>query len=184
MVLSILIAIGLNFDTFSVAIVEGSRKIKSSITNSLKVGVFFGIGQGIMALSGSLLGVSFKFIIMNVDHWVAFILLSFIGGKLIIESKEDRTVHIKTHTVDYKSLSLLVVATSIDALVVGITLAFISNSIITDVSIISVITFIISFIGYHSGGKLKKLCKNNTKVIGGLILISIGIKILLQHLFF
>lgn len=184
MVLPILIAIGLNFDTFSVAIVEGSRKIKTSITNSLIVGAFFGIGQGVMALLGSLLGVGFKFIIMNIDHWVAFILLSCIGGKLIIESKKDKVVRIKTHTINYKSLSLLIIATSIDALIVGITLAFIGNSIITDVLIISVITFIIASVGYHSGEKLKKLCKNNTKVIGGLILILIGMKILLQHLFF
>jgi len=183
MVLSILIAIGLNFDTFSVAIVEGSRKMKSSITDSLKVGVLFGIGQGGMALLGSLLGVGFKFVIMNVDHWVAFLLLSLIGGKLIIESKEDGLAHIKTHAVDFQSLSLLVLATSIDALVVGITLVFIGNSIITDVLVISITTCIIASVGYHSGEKLKKLCKNNTKLIGGLILILIGIKILLQHLF-
>lgn len=146
--------------------------------------MFFGIGQALMALIGSYLGLSFKEIIMNIDHWIAFILLSLIGGKLIIESKKVDKLNKKTDINNFKSLFLLVIATSIDALVVGITLSYISNSIFMDILTIAVVTFIASFIGYHSGNQLKKLLKNHIKVIGGLILIAIGIKILIQHLFF
>lgn len=184
MVTSILIAISLNFDTFSVAIVEGSQVIKTSIKNSLKVGLFFGIGQAFMTLLGAFLGLGFKLFIVNIDHWIAFTLLSFVGGKLINESKQKISNKKLKNTLNINLLLPLVVATSIDAVAVGITLAFINDSIITTIVLIGVITFFASFIGYHYGKEFGKFCKSKVKIVGGLILIVIGIKILVQHVFF
>lgn len=184
MIFPLLIAIGLNIDTFSVAVVQGSQVIKPTIKDSLKVGLFFGIGQAGMALLGSFLGLGFKLLITNIDHWIAFILLGLIGGKLIYDSYETSDCNKKTDICNFKELSLLVIATSIDALVVGVTFAFIKNPIVINILIIGVVTFFVSFIGYLSGRELKKICKSKVKIIGGIILIIIGIKILIQHLFF
>ncbi len=184
MIVSILIAIGLNFDTFSVAIVEGSQMARVSIKNSFKVGIFFGIGQALMALLGVLLGLSFNLIISNIDHWVAFLLLSTIGIKLILESRQKENSIKHKNALRLQTLFPLVIATSIDAVAVGITLAFIHSSIIQSIITIGIITFFASFIGYYSGKELRKVFKSRVKIIGGLILISIGIKILVEHLFF
>jgi len=184
MLVSILVALGLNFDTFSIAIVEGSQISKPSIRKSLEVGVFFGLGQAFMAFLGSLLGIGFKLVIINIDHWIAFILLSFIGGKLILDSKKKSEDVQQTHITNIKSIFLLVIATSIDALVIGITLVFIKGSIFFDILSIGIVTFIVSSFGFYFGNKLKKIFKNNVKVVGGLILVMIGIKILVQHIFF
>ncbi|MDO8610525.1 MAG: manganese efflux pump MntP family protein [bacterium] len=181
---SILIAIGLNFDTFSVAIVEGSQTLKSSTKNSFKVGLFFGIGQAFMALIGVFLGLGFKLIITNIDHWIAFVLLCFVGGKLIYDSiKQNNCIKLKK-SINLVSLFSLVVATSIDAVSVGITFAFMNESIATTILLIGVITFVVSFFGYYFGKGFEKFCKSKIKIIGGLILMFIGFKILIQHLFF
>jgi len=184
MIFSILIAISLNFDTFSVAIVEGAQSLKPSIKNSFKVGLAFTLGHVVMIFLGFFLGLSFKLIITNIDHWVAFILLSFVGFKLIKESATTQKYHLPTNALNIQSLVLLVIATSIDALAVGITLAFIKTSIISNAVIIAIITFCVSSTGYYAGKTLKKFCKSKVKIIGGLILITIGLKILIQHLFF
>ena len=110
--------------------------------------------------------------------------MSIIGSKLILESKKANKKIGPANITNKRSLFPLVIATSIDALVIGITLTFINSSIFTDIMMIGVITFLVSFIGYHAGNKLKKLGKNNVKIVGGLILITIGAKILIQHLFF
>lgn len=183
MLTSILIAFGLNFDTFSVSIVEGSLMNRRSLVKSLKIACCFGFGQALMALVGSFLGSGFKSIIVNSDHWIAFILLSLIGGKMISESRNVALSAKKTNTTNIKSLFILVIATSIDALVVGITLAFIDGQIITDILFIGIITFIVSFVGHYLGSKLKGIIRENVKIAGGLILIVIGIKTLIQHLF-
>jgi len=120
---------------------------------------------------------------VNSDHWIAFILLSLIGGKMISESRNVALSAKKTNTTNIKSLFILVIATSIDALVVGITLAFIDGQIITDILLIGIITFIVSFVGHYLGSKLKGIIRENVKIAGGLILIVIGIKTLIQHLF-
>jgi putative Mn2+ efflux pump MntP len=184
MIISILIAIGLNFDTFSVAVVEGSQALKISVRDSLKVGILFGLGQALMALIGVFFGLGFKFFIVNVDHWLAFILLSFVGGKLIGEAQRNEDCVKQNSVLNFKNLFLLTVATSIDAVVVGITLVFINNQIISTVIIIGIITFFVSLTGYYFGKEFRKICKSRTKMMGGLILIIIGVKILIQHLFF
>ena len=180
MLTSLLLAISLNFDTFSVAIVEGSQALKLSIKDSLRVGLFFGIGQALMALIGVFLGIGFKLIIINIDHWIAFVLLSMIGGKLINESNHKE----EQGKLKKLSLVLLIIATSIDAVAIGITLAFINESVLITIISIGVITFLVSFFGYYFGKKLGKFCKNRVKLIGGIVLIGIGIRILIQHLFF
>jgi len=176
MITSILIALGLNFDTLSVSIVEGASSDKITIKKAFAVGLIFGFCQAFMALIGSFLGLGFKSLIINIDHWIAFLLLVVIGIKLIIESK--------TKKENGGNLILLAVATSIDSLVVGITLAFMKSTIMTTVLLIGIITFLVSFIGYICGKQLRKTFKDKTKIIGGSILILIGIKILIEHLFF
>jgi len=182
MIISFLTAISLNFDTFSVTIIEGSQKTKPTIKEALKVGLFFSIGQGFLALIGSLLGLGLKLLISNIDHWVAFILLAFIGGKFIKESVELKKDD-KRNSLNFQTLFLLVIATSIDALVIGITFVFTKASITSNILMISLVTFIVSSSGFYGGKYFKNIFKENTKIIGGLILISLGLKILIEHLF-
>ncbi len=182
MLTSILIALSLNIDTFSASIIEGAETNKPKLANLLKVGLFFGIGQAFMAFVGSVLGIGFKHIIANIDHWIAFILLSFVGGKMIYDLSIERSDHKKTGILDTKSLILIVIATSIDSLVVGISFAFLRESIITNLLIIGLVSFITSFIGFYFGEKLQSIFKSKIKILGGLALILIGLKILIDHL--
>jgi len=181
MIMSFLIAIGLNFDTFSVAVVEGAEVEKPKIYDAFIIGICFSIGQAGLALVGSFIGVGFSSFITTIDHWIAFILLSVIGGKTIIESSRG---HYK-HSIDLLhvwSIFPLVLATSIDALAVGVTFAFFKNAILQNIITIALVTFIISFLGFYTGRKLKRIIGHNITIIGGLILIGIGIKILIEHL--
>ncbi len=182
MLTSILIALSLNFDTFSASIIEGSQMNKPKLANLLKVGLFFGIGQALMAFIGSILGISFKLITSNIDHWIAFILLSFVGGKMIYDIGIERSDHKKTSIIDTKSLILIVIATSIDSLVVGISFAFIRESIIANLLIIGLVSFITSSIGFYFGNELQSIFRSKIKILGGLVLILIGLKILIEHL--
>jgi manganese efflux pump family protein len=180
---SFLIAISLNFDTFSVAIIQGAQNRSSKLGKSIIVALFFGIGQGLMAQVGALFGFGFKLIITDIDHWIAFLLLTVIGMKMIGEKETKIVQKEKGKKLNYATLICLVVATSIDSLIVGISLAFIKESIIIEVITIAVVSFFASFIGYHLGEKLRTQFKNKIKVFGGFILILIGIKILIEHLF-
>lgn len=182
MLTSILIALSLNFDTLSVAIIEGAQTNNPTFRQSLRIGLFFGIGQALMALLGALLGIGFKTVIANIDHWVAFFLLSFVGGKMIYDLKNKKGNKKMTNLLDNKSLIILVIATSIDALIIGITFAFLKQSILYDIFIIGMISFIASFTGFHTGEKLRLIFRNKIKIIGGIMLILIGIKILIEHI--
>jgi manganese efflux pump family protein len=181
---SLLIALSLNFDTLSVAIIEGAINKRPRILESLKVALFFGIGQALMAQIGALLGFGFKYIIADIDHWIAFVLLSIIGLKIIFDKDSHSRQLNKNSSVGYKTLTWLTIATSIDSLIIGITLAFIKKSIFSDLIIIGIVSFIVSFIGFHTGGKLKNLFRSKIKIAGGLVLMLIGTKILIEHLFF
>lgn len=134
-----------------------------------------------MPLIGYLLGIRFQNIIVSVDHWIAFVLLAVIGGKMIAESVENKENSLDDK-VDIKTMFVLAIATSIDALAVGITFAFLNVNIITAISIIGIITFILSFIGVQIGSKMGDKFGNKSEIIGGIILILIGVKILLEHL--
>ena len=185
MLTAILIAIGLNFDTFSIAIAEGTQTTKNSLKDSLLVGVAFTLGHVTMLCLGFFLGISFKMVISNLDHWIAFLLLSLVGGKMVKDSFLPRRQHCRqVNLLNIKSLFLLVIAASIDALVIGISLAFLRASLFINALIIALITMCVATFGFYSGKKLKRICKTKAKMIGGLILIAIGLKILFQHLFF
>lgn len=134
-----------------------------------------------MPLIGYILGIRFQNIIVSVDHWIAFVLLAVIGGKMIAESVENKENSLDDKT-DIKTMLVLAIATSIDALAVGITFAFLNVNIITAISIIGIITFTLSFIGVQIGSKMGDKFGNKSEIIGGIILILIGVKILLEHL--
>lgn len=186
MLVPLFIAFSLNFDTFSVSVVEGAQSVyKPTIIKSLKVAFIFAIVQALCAYLGSLLGMGFKSYIVNTDHWIAFVLLLVIGVKMVRDSLQKENYKSKIHSLtNLNALVLLAVATSIDALIVGITIAFMKESAISYIASIGVITFIVSYFGYYLGRILKKICGNHVKAIGGIMLIIIGIKILIQHLFF
>ncbi len=177
---TIIIAVGLAMDAFAVSIATGTASKKLNIRHALRMAFFFGTFQAFMPLLGSLAGVALKDIITSMDHWVAFVLLTAIGGKMIWESFK-----LKTDVPDAHSLGVLItlsIATSIDALAVGVTLSLITSSIYTAVTIIGVITFVLSLIGTQLGRKVGHFFENKIEILGGVILIAIGIKILIQHL--
>jgi putative Mn2+ efflux pump MntP len=177
------IAVGLSMDAFAASLCKGLSLDKPSLRNSVIVSLFFGGFQAVMPLIGWLLGKQFESYITKVDHWIAFGLLAFIGGKMIIETfKKDECTGRCEVALNLKELTLMAVATSIDALAVGVTFAFLQVLIVPSVLIIGIITFAISlagvFIGHSFGVKLKA----KAELAGGVVLILIGIKILLNHL--
>ncbi len=177
----ILISVGLAMDAFAVAICKGLSMKKMSWKKALIIGAYFGIFQMVMPIIGFMLGMGFSSLLENIDHWIAFILLSFIGGKMIKEAfqEEEKT----NDSVDFKTMFMLAVATSIDALAVGVTYAFLDvTNCIEAFSSIGVITFVLSVIGVKIGNKFGNKYGANAEFAGGLILIFMGVKILLEHL--
>ncbi|MBR3002346.1 MAG: manganese efflux pump [Clostridia bacterium] len=177
----ILIGIGLAMDAFAVSICKGLSIKQINWKKIIKIALYFSIFQAIMPLMGYLLGNNFSGIVEKVDHWVAFILLSLIGLNMIKEAFEEEAE--KTNdSIDAKTMLLLSIATSIDALAVGITFAFLKTNIVTSVSIIGAITFILCIIGVKIGNKFGNKLQSKAEIAGGVILILIGLKILLEHL--
>lgn len=178
-----LIAIGLSMDAFAVAVGYGLSVDKISIKNSLIVGLYFGIAQGVMPLIGFALGYNFSKYIVPVDHWIAFILLSIIGGKMIKESfdKEESPEGTEV-SLKFKNMIVMAIATSIDALAVGISFAFLSVNIAAAASFIGIVTLILSMIGVKIGNVFGLKYKSVAEFIGGAVIIFIGLKILLEHL--
>jgi len=180
-----LIGTGLAMDCFAVSITSGVILKYFRFKEAFKIAFFFGLFQGIMPVFGWLAGIGFINVIADYDHWVAFILLLFLGGKMIYEdfkSKSDDDE--KFNPLLLPVLISLSVATSIDALAVGITFAFLQSSITIAVIQIGVITFCFSVLGLYFGVKFGKRYNIRAEIIGGIILISIGFKILISHLFF
>lgn len=177
----VVIAVGLAMDAFAVAICKGLSMKKMNWSKALIVGGYFGFFQAVMPLIGYLLGVGFHEKVTSVDHWFAFILLSAIGINMLKEalSKEEDC---KNDRVDFKEMVVLAIATSIDALAVGITMAFLDVNIITAVLAIGIITFIISVIGVKIGNIFGDKYEKKAEFVGGIILILMGTKILLEHL--
>ncbi len=175
-----LIAIGLSMDAFAVSICKGLSKRKLETKNIFITGLYFGAFQAIMPAIGYFLCVWFESFITSVDHWIAFILLSIIGFNMIKEAYNG------TENVDssfsFKAMLPLAIATSIDALAVGITFAFLKTNILFAITIIGITTFVLSCIGVIVGNIFGSKYKNKAEVFGGIILIFIGIKILLEHL--
>lgn len=182
-VLSILlIALGLAMDAFAVAISSGYMIKHIKAKNALTIAIFFGLFQAIMPIIGWLSGMTLRNFIAGFDHWIAFGLLCIIGGKMIYESFKLATTENKIDPLNIYVLFILSIATSIDALAVGLSLSFLKVAIALPAIIIGIVTFILSFLGVYIGNKVGHFFEKKIEVIGGLILIGIGIKILVEHL--
>ncbi|MBY0755002.1 manganese efflux pump MntP family protein [Clostridium sardiniense] len=193
-------AIGLSMDAFAVALAKGMSLKKNLLENALKIAVFFGGFQAIMPFIGWFAGRYFRDYIESFDHWIAFILLGAIGGKMIYESfkgeKENcsldeddiaNEVSVEEELIEEKGLSnknltLLAIATSIDALAVGVSFAFLNVSILPAISIIGITTFVLCMIAVLIGRKLGCILQKYAEVAGGIILILMGLKILIEHI--
>lgn len=175
------IAVGLSMDAFAVSICKGLSMKKMNWQNAILAGFYFGGFQAGMPLIGYFLGIQFQTKIMSADHWIAFILLCLIGSNMIREAMSKEEVP-ANDSFDVKTMLLLAVATSIDALAVGVTFAFLNVDIIPAVSFIGVITFILSMLGIKIGNVFGSIYKNKAELAGGIVLILMGVKILSEHL--
>ncbi len=182
----LLMGVGLAMDAFAVSICKGLSMRKVNKKQCLVIGLFFGGFQALMPFIGWVLGSQFEQYITSIDHWIAFILLGFIGGKMVVEAirEKDEAVEVgkMDPPLDLKEMFILAIATSIDALAVGITFAFLQVPIIEAISIIGITTFVISVIGVYVGNFFGNRYKKKAELAGGMILILIGLKILLEHL--
>ena len=176
-----LIGIGLSMDAFAVSICKGLSMQKIDKKYTLCIGLFFGGFQALMPLAGYLLGSRFSGYIERFDHWIAFVLLAFIGFNMIREARSDEENE-SNDRFDFKTMLPLAVATSIDALAVGVTFAFLRVNIVPAVSFIGCITFLLSAIGLKAGNIIGAKNRSRAEFAGGLVLILMGIKILLEHL--
>lgn len=178
-----LIAVGLSMDAFAVSICKGLSMQCLIPKHALIIGLYFGGFQALMPLIGYLLGVNFQNAIVSYDHWIAFILLGIIGFNMIREALNDEEESCNA-SVAFHEMIVLAVATSIDALAVGVTFAFLQVDIVPAVSFIGVTTFALSVIGVKVGNVFGAKYKSKAELTGGIILILIGAKILIEHLFF
>lgn len=176
-----IIAVGLSMDAFAVSICKGLSVKKLKPKHATITGLYFGGFQFAMPLIGYFLGIQFKQLIISIDHWIAFVLLGFIGGNMIREalSKEEDELN---DSFDIKTMTPLAIATSIDALAVGVTFACLDVSIVPAVSFIGVTTFILSAIGLKIGNVFGAKYKSKAELAGGIVLVLMGIKILVEHL--
>ncbi len=174
------IAVGLSMDAFAVSLCKGLSVQKVSLRHALCAGLWFGGFQALMPLLGWLLGSRFQSAIERYDHWIAFALLVFLGVNMIRESREEE------ESVDgsfsWRVMLTMALATSIDALAVGVTFAFLQVDIVPAVSFIGVITFLLSALGVRLGSVLGRRYRTASQILGGVILILMGVKILLEHL--
>ena len=181
-----LLGVGLSMDAFAVSVCKGLGMRKLNKKQALIIGLYFGGFQALMPFVGWLLGSQFQKYITSIDHWIAFILLGFIGGKMMIEAvrewNEEEVVDVMDAPIDNKNMLVLAVATSIDALTVGITFAFLGTPIVEAITIIGITTMVISIAGVVVGNFFGSRYKSKAEFIGGLILVLLGLKILLEHL--
>lgn len=176
-----LIAVGLSMDAFAVSVCKGLSAEKTGVKHAALAGLYFGAFQFLMPILGYLMGFKFERLITNIDHWIAFALLGIIGGNMIKEAfskDEDKP----DSGFGFKAMVILAVATSIDALAVGITFAFLEVDIIPAAAMIGVTTFILSAAGVYIGNIFGAKYKAKAELAGGCILVLMGVKILLEHL--
>ena len=180
----ILIAVALSMDAFAVSVCKGLCMRKINYIHTAIIALFMGVFQALMPTIGWLLGKGFASFIAEYDHWIAFILLGFIGGKMIYESLTDnQEPECKIQNIlDLKELFILAVATSIDAMATGVTFAVLEVNIVASALIIGMITYAICFIGVMIGNRFGTKYKSKAEITGGIVLILFGIKILLEHL--
>jgi len=178
---TLLIAVALAMDSFSVAIANGLATKTFKTAKALKISAFFGFFQAIMPIIGWYAGVHILDLISSFDHWVAFFLLTVIGSKMIYESTRNESEKL-VNSLSIKILLILSIATSIDALAVGLSISVLNVSIMNLVIVTGVVTFLLSFFGVYIGGKFGCILKNRVEALGGIILLGIGLRILLEHL--
>ena len=176
-----ILAVGLSMDAFAVAVCKGLAIGKINMKHALIVGLWFGGFQALMPLVGYLLGSSFAEYIAAVDHWIAMILLTLIGANMVRESL-DRDPEHADPSLGFKTMLVMAVATSIDALAVGVTFAFLEVRILPAVSFIGVVTFLLSALGVKIGSIFGTKYKSKAELTGGVILILLGLKIFLEHM--
>ncbi len=179
------IAVGLSMDAFAVSICKGLACREQNLRNNLLAGLYFGGFQGLMPAIGWLLGVRFSEAITSIDHWIAFVLLSFIGGSMIRESRSGAEEEELDASFGFRAMLPLAVATSIDALAVGVSFAFLGmtgREILGAAALIGAVTFVLSAVGGRVGSVFGSRFKSRAELCGGVILIFIGLKILLEHL--
>ena len=177
---TLLTGFALSMDAFAVSVTKGMTLKKINLSIATKIAFLFGLFQAVMPLIGWLFGMNFELYIRSIDHWIAVVLLSFLGIKMIIEAIKNDDNDNSTY-LDNKELIILSIATSIDALAVGVTFAFLNIDIIPVCISIGVITFLVCFIGVLIGKKIGSVFKNYAQIIGGIILILIGLNILNEH---
>ena len=175
-----IIAVGLSMDAFAVSVCKGLSVPRAKKSHLIITGLYFGGFQALMPLIGYLLGVNFRHMITSVDHWIAFILLALIGVNMIREAREES----EELDASFSVKAMLAIATSIDALAVGITFAFLHVQIVPAITFIGVTTFILSVIGVKIGNLFGAKYKSYAEIAGGIVLILLGTKILLEHLGF
>ena len=179
-----ILAVGVSMDAFAVAVCKGLSMKQLNWRHAVIIGVYFGGFQAGMPFIGYLLGWHFKDAITSVDHWIAFVLLAAIGLSMIRESRsKDEDEEALDAAVDFKTMCVLALATSIDALAIGVTLSFLNVDIVPAVSFIGIITFSLSIVGVKAGNVFGIRYKSRAELAGGTILLLIGSKILIEHLF-
>ena len=176
----LVIAVGLSMDAFAVSVCKGLSVQKVKTKHYLIVAAYFGGFQALMPLLGYLLGVRFETMVANVDHWIAFVLLGLIGANMVRESRAGEEKLDDSFTVS--TMLILAVATSIDALAIGVTFAFLGVNIVEAIILIGITTGIISGVGLKIGNVFGSRYKSKAEMAGGIVLILMGIKILVQHL--
>lgn len=176
-----LIAVGLSMDAFAVSVCKGLSAGRVRVSHALTAGIWFGGFQALMPFLGWLLGSRFQSFITSVDHWIAFLLLGLIGANMVRESRSQEEEEVGASFAP-KAMLPLAVATSIDALTVGITFAFLQVNIYWAIALIGVTTFVLSAIGVKAGGIVGERGKSRAELAGGIVLILMGCKILVEHL--
>lgn len=179
----LLIGIGLAMDAFAVSVGKGLSVGQTKLRHALSVGLWFGGFQALMPVIGYFIGTSFADIVSNIDHWIAFTLLLLIGANMIRESIKGNDDEVDS-SFSFKTMLILAVATSIDALACGVSFAFLDTDIRLAVAIIGAVTFILSIVGLKTGSFLGERFHKGAGIAGGIVLIGIGLKILIEHLFF
>lgn len=177
------IAVGLSMDAFAVSICKGLSVRRLRPRHNLICGLYFGGFQALMPVIGWLLGRQFESLIKSIDHWIAFALLVLIGANMIREAVKNEEENLND-SFSPKTMLPLAVATSIDALAVGVTFAFLDVSIVPAVSMIGATTFILSAVGVKIGNVFGAKYKSKAELVGGIVLVAMGVKILIEHLFF
>ena len=181
----LLTAIALSMDAFAVSVCKGLGMRRMRYDQALVISLYFGVFQALMPLIGWLLGTSFSRYSQALAHWIAFVLLAFLGGKMlwdVFHEKEDGEQESAERRLDHRELFMLAIATSIDALAVGIAFACLDVNIWSSISIIGVTTLVISFAGVWIGNRFGNRFQKKAEIAGGLVLILIGVKILAEHL--